>query len=74
MVIDPKGNVVYQQSGKSQRENLDDVIGVLLKRHKEQGTLAQDPLKISKPAAVPPARVLSYPGKCHFRPTDGCLQ
>ena len=70
VVVDPKGNVIYQQSGEGQRENLDDVIGVLLERHKEQGTLAQDPLKISKPAAAPPARVLSYPGKLSFSP-DG---
>jgi hypothetical protein len=54
VVIDPKGNVVYQQSGESQRENLDDVIGVLLERHKEQGTLAQDPLKISKLCCILP--------------------
>lgn len=45
-VIDPKGNVVYQQYGEGQRENLDDVISVLLERHKEQGTLAQRPLGV----------------------------
>jgi thiol-disulfide isomerase/thioredoxin len=68
-VIDPKGNVVYQQSGEGQRENLDDVIGVLLERHKEQGTLAKEPLAIKTPAAAP-SRVLSYPGKLSFSP-DG---
>jgi len=68
-VIDPKGNVVYQQSGEGQRESLDDVISVLLERHKEQGTLAQRPLEIKRPAAAL-SRVLSYPGKLSFSP-DG---
>lgn len=69
VVIDPKGNIVYQQSGEGQRENLDDVISVLLERHKEQGTIAKEPLEISKPSMVQ-ARVLSYPGKMSFSP-DG---
>ena len=68
-VVDPKGNLVYQQSGEGQRENLDDIIGVLLERHKEQGTLAKEPLAIKRPAAAP-SRVLSYPGKLSFSP-DG---
>jgi thiol-disulfide isomerase/thioredoxin len=68
-VIDPKGNLVYQQSGEGQRENLDDIIGVLLERHKEQGTLAKEPLAVKRPAAAP-SRVLSYPGKLSFSP-DG---
>jgi DNA-binding beta-propeller fold protein YncE len=68
-IIDPKGNIVYQQSGEGQRENLDDIIGVLLERHKEQGTLAKEPLAIKRPAAAP-SRVLSYPGKLSFSP-DG---
>jgi DNA-binding beta-propeller fold protein YncE len=68
-IIDPKGNVVYQQSGEGQREYLDDVISVLLERHKEQGTLAPEPLEIKRPAAAP-SRVLSYPGKLSLSP-DG---
>jgi thiol-disulfide isomerase/thioredoxin len=66
-VIDPKGNVVYQQSGEGQRENLDDAVGVLLERHKEG--LAKGLLAIIKPAAAPP-RMLSYPGKLSLSP-DG---
>lgn len=68
-VVDPKGNLVYQQSGEGQRENLDDIIGVLLERHKEQGTLAKEPLAIKRPAAAP-SRALSYPGKLSFS-SDG---
>jgi thiol-disulfide isomerase/thioredoxin len=68
-VVDPKGNLVCQQSGEGQRENLDDVIGVLLERHKEQGTLAKEPLAIKMPAAAP-SRALSYLGKLSFSP-DG---
>jgi thiol-disulfide isomerase/thioredoxin len=67
VVIDPKGNVVYQQSGEGQRENLDDVISVLLERNKE--ILAKEPIAIKRPAAVPP-RTLSYPGKLSLSP-DG---
>jgi len=69
VVIDPKGNVVYQQSGEGQRENLDDVISVLLERHKEQGTLAEKPLEIHKPVAAR-SGILSYPSKMAFSP-DG---
>ena len=68
-VIDPKGKVVYRQSGEGQRENLDDVVGVLLERHKE--SLAKGPLAIIKPAAAPP-RVLSYPDKLSLSP-DGMM-
>lgn len=71
-VIDPKGNVVYQQSGEGQRENLDDVIGVLLERHEKQGTLAKEPLAIKKPAAEP-SRSLSYPGKLSISPAGDML-
>jgi thiol-disulfide isomerase/thioredoxin len=66
-VIDPKGNVVYMQSGEGQRENLDDVIAVLLDRHKE--VLAKEPLAIKKPTTAP-AGMLSYPGKLSLSP-DG---
>ncbi|MEW6604749.1 MAG: thioredoxin-like domain-containing protein [Thermoproteota archaeon] len=67
VVIDPKGNVVYQQSGEGQRENLDDVISILLERNKEM--LAKEPLAIKRPATVP-SRTLSYPGKLSLSP-DG---
>jgi DNA-binding beta-propeller fold protein YncE len=67
VVIDPKGNVVYQQSGEGQRENLDDVISVLLERNKE--ILAKEPLVIKKAAPASP-RTLSYPGKLSLSP-DG---
>ncbi len=71
VVIDPKGNVVYHQAGEAQREALDDVIGVLLERHKSFGSLAPAPIKINKPAKKH-ASVLSYPGKLAFSP-DGSM-
>ncbi len=71
VVIDPKGNVVYRQAGEAQRETLDDVIGVLLERHKSLGTLATAPIKINKPANKPTS-ALSYPGKLAFSP-DGSM-
>ncbi|WP_415282866.1 thioredoxin-like domain-containing protein [Candidatus Nitrososphaera sp. FF02] len=65
MIIDPKGNVVYQQAGEGQRDELDDVIGVLLEQHGKAGTLAKEPLHIES-SAKPQKRVLSYPGKIAF--------
>ncbi|HEX2557409.1 MAG TPA: thioredoxin-like domain-containing protein, partial [Nitrososphaera sp.] len=72
VVIDPKGNIVYHQSGEGQRENLDDVISVLLERHKERGTLVQKSLEIGKPYSTP-AAILSYPGKLSFSPDKNLL-
>ena len=68
-IVDPKGNVVYQQAGEGQRDELDDVISVLLERHKKTGTLANVPLEIDRPAQAKPG-VLSYPGKLALSP-DG---
>lgn len=72
VVIDPKGNVVYHQAGEAQREMLDDVIGVLLERHRGLGTLAAAPIKINKPAKKR-ASVLSYPGKLAFSPEGSMI-
>jgi thiol-disulfide isomerase/thioredoxin len=69
VIIDPKGNVVYQQAGEGRRDELDDVIGVLLERHRAAGTLAQEPISIEHPRRAQ-GRVLSYPGKLAFSP-DG---
>lgn len=68
-IVDPKGNVVYQQAGEGQRDELDDVIGVILDQHKKAGTLAPAPLAISRPATARPG-ALSYPGKLAFS-SDG---
>ncbi len=70
VVVDPRGNVVYQQSGEGQRENLDDVISVLLERNKEM--LAKEPITIRRPAGAP-SRTLSYPGKLSVSPDGGML-
>jgi thiol-disulfide isomerase/thioredoxin len=69
VIIDPKGNIVYQQAGEGQREVLDDVISVLLERHRAAGTLAKMPVMITKPAQEH-SSVLSYPSKLAFSP-DG---
>lgn len=70
-IIDPKGNVVYQQAGEGQRDELDDIIGVLLEQHKKMGALASEPLKPNQPPPAP-KRVLSYPGKLALSP-DGTM-
>jgi len=69
-VIDPHGNVVYQQSGEGQREDLDDVIQVLLPRGEAQGILAK-PLEIFRPK-IKHRSILRYPGKISFAP-DGAM-
>ncbi|AIC14192.1 NHL repeat-containing protein [Nitrososphaera viennensis EN76] len=69
VIVDPKCNVVYQQAGEGQRDELDDVIGVLLERHRAAGTLAKEPIEIGHPKQAQ-KRVLSYPGKLAFSP-DG---
>jgi thiol-disulfide isomerase/thioredoxin len=71
VVIDPKGNVVYHQAGEAHRDELDDVISVLLEQHKKMGTLAPAPIltNVHKKAAHH-LRILSYPGKLALSP-DG---
>lgn len=69
-VIDPQCNVVHQQSGEGQREDLDDVIQVLLTRGEGQGILAK-PLEISRPE-IKHQSILRYPGKISFAP-DGSM-
>lgn len=68
MVIDPKGNIVYHQSGEGQRDNIDDVIGVILERSRQQGVLAKSPIPLTRPSSA--KRTLSYPGKLSLS-TDG---
>lgn len=68
-IVDPKGIVVYQQAGEGQREELDDVISVLLEQHKKTDTLASIQLEVDRPAQAKPG-VLSYPGKLALSPDD----
>ncbi|MEM3063955.1 MAG: thioredoxin-like domain-containing protein [Candidatus Nitrosotenuis sp.] len=71
VIVDPNGTIVYKQSGEGQREAIEDVIDVLLQRHAEKGTLAQEPLKIhiTKPKHT---NTLSFPGKLAIS-EDGIL-
>jgi thiol-disulfide isomerase/thioredoxin len=71
VIIDPVGNMVYQISGEGQRENIEDVVDVLLERHLNAGTLAQEPVKLER-VRTPDKSTLSYPGKLCFSP-DGKL-
>src|ERR1051326_7816290 len=68
VIIDPKGNIIYKQSGEGQREYIDDVIQVLLDKHQRQGTLATPSLLAmqSPPTGIRPRATLSYPGKLDF--------
>jgi DNA-binding beta-propeller fold protein YncE len=68
VIIDPKGNIIYEQSGEGQREYIDDAIQVLLDKYQRQGTLATPPLRTmqSPPTGRRPRATLSYPGKLDF--------
>ena len=59
VIIDPKGNIVFKQSGEVQQEYIADVIDVLLDRYKP----ASKPLHFNK---VRKRRGLAFPGKISF--------
>jgi thiol-disulfide isomerase/thioredoxin len=69
IIIDPKGNIIYQQAGEANRDEIDDIIAVLLAQHATTGTLAKEPVLIEH-SQKRPKRMLSYPGKLSFSP-DG---
>ncbi|HJU14106.1 MAG TPA: thioredoxin-like domain-containing protein [Candidatus Nitrosotalea sp.] len=62
VIIDPKGTVVYKQSGEGQKEMIEDTIDVLLEKHATMGTLTAEPIKISR-RVMKDSTVLSFPGK-----------
>ena len=62
VIIDPKGTVVYKQSGEGQKEIIEDTIDTLLEKHSKVGTLSKEPIKIAH-HAIPSKSTLSYPGK-----------
>lgn len=62
VIIDPKGTIVYKQSGEGQKEMIEDTIEVLLEKHARSGALIREPVKITH--HVPNDKtILSYPGK-----------
>lgn len=62
VIIDPKGTVVYKQSGEGQKEMIEDTIEVLLEKHTKSGTLVNEPIKIVQHVSNDKT-ILSYPGK-----------
>ncbi|MGI0046032.1 MAG: thioredoxin-like domain-containing protein [Nitrosotalea sp.] len=62
IIIDPKGTVVYKQSGEGQKEMVEDTIDTLLEKHGKSGTLAREPIKIIH-HILQDKTTLSYPGK-----------
>src|SRR5579885_227016 len=62
VIIDPKGTVVYKQSGEGQKEMIEDTIDVLLEKHAKDGTLAKESIKMAHFTPSDKA-TLSYPGK-----------
>lgn len=62
VIIDPSGVIVYKQAGEGQKEEIEDVIDVLLQKHSQKGTLAREPPAIKNARPAPP-HLLSFPGK-----------
>ncbi|WP_268541852.1 thioredoxin-like domain-containing protein [Candidatus Nitrosotenuis cloacae] len=62
MVIDPSGVIVYKQAGEGQKEEIEDVIDILLQKHSQKGTLAREPPTIKNTKSAP-RHLLSFPGK-----------
>jgi thiol-disulfide isomerase/thioredoxin/DNA-binding beta-propeller fold protein YncE len=56
VIIDPKGNIVYKQSGEGQQEYIEDVIDILLERYKPN----KKPLRFGK---VRKRQGLAFPSK-----------
>lgn len=70
VIIDPRGTVVYKQSGEGQGEMIEDMVEVLLDKHEKSRTLAKEPLTISSNPTKDPS-VLSFPGKLAI--SDGMM-
>lgn len=62
VIIDPRGTVVYKQSGEGQNEVIDDTIEVLLDKGARDGSLSKIPLQM-KHKAHSGKETLSFPGK-----------
>ena len=62
VIIDPKGVVVYKQSGEGQKEMIEDTIDVLLEKGSRTGAIAKEPLRTSHRRPIDRS-ILSYPGK-----------
>lgn len=68
LIIDPTGTIVYKQSGEGQKDEIDDIIEVLLQNHAKKGTLAKNPLPIKNSAKIQ-NHLLSFPGKISISKT-----
>jgi len=62
IIIDPKGTIVYKQSGEGQKEIIEDTIDILLEKHEKSHTLARDPLMLTN-SLQKSNTILSFPGK-----------
>lgn len=62
VIIDPCGTVVYKQAGEGRKEEISDVVDVLLEKHSRKGTLARELPTIHSSKKIP-STLLSFPGK-----------
>jgi DNA-binding beta-propeller fold protein YncE len=62
VIVDPCGTVVYKQAGEGRKDEISDVIEVLLEKHFRKGTLAREPPVINNSKKIS-STLLSFPGK-----------
>jgi DNA-binding beta-propeller fold protein YncE len=63
MVIDAEGNFCDYAAGEGNRDNLDDLIGKLVKYHKANGTLDETPIRFDLERNKLEPKPLRFPGK-----------
>ncbi len=63
MMVDPEGNLVYNESGEGQYADLDREIARMIKVHKEKKTLNSRPMKFELARASEGGSPLFFPGK-----------
>jgi sugar lactone lactonase YvrE len=63
MLVDPEGNLVYNESGEGQYADLDREIARMIKVHKEKKTLNTRPMKFELARASEGGSPLFFPGK-----------
>jgi thiol-disulfide isomerase/thioredoxin len=63
MIVDPEGNLVYNESGEGQYPDLDREIARLIKIHKAKKTLNTRPMKFELARASEGGSPLFFPGK-----------
>ncbi|MEQ8959819.1 MAG: thioredoxin-like domain-containing protein [Coleofasciculus sp. C2-GNP5-27] len=64
VVIDPEGYVIRDVAGEGNREVLDQLMGELIQKHQQKGTMTMEPLRFTlEKQRQPLTNPLAFPGK-----------